>query len=1622
MTAIASMMVKQTHTMLSEETEDEEPMSKQLEILMERRRQEEVRKARFHWALLRSSIKNTITAVKESDEKNVLISHGIHHLRKMNHSTELKQVMFIKELDEYLTTDGKTVRLFLSDGRKKKTYTPEEPMDHISYCSSYKQYVGWITGGDELFLMNSEFEIISQSRAPSKIVLAEYNKHTSEYITVGPGYFVTWAFRYGARHLIPRKMNRTEYKENNMFSHMVLEGTASRSQKIFLSVHNSVVVYNVFDGKQLSYKKDLHERDITTMTFFNPLKYLITGALDGTIKIWDNKWHVQMVFVGHTGSINALDIYPHGSAIISACADKTIRVWNLDTCDEVDRATLDGPVTSLQTTLDYDTFFTFCGQTVDMWKIQHLYQIHTSVGQRVVKIKQTSHPNFSTRSVVMSRDSSVRLVSPVSGDVITTLLLSPNKGLVDVAYAIEQETMFCVLSNGDILKVRTDTNPCHVVKQWKYEDPEKEACNYLFVYEYVVDIQLKTDTWAAIKRGVTTKSLNVPEEDEDDDDDSRSQKKKKNMNRTLLLGGRKDGYICVYDWETGKVDFKIDAHGSKGVMSMIANAKVDQLISAGKDNVIKVWRVYPFVQEALAPLMSFFCAHLPLHMTMIKTNLCVAFQDHATATYSVVMYNLRDRKKIFDEGDHYRYDHEPGDDHAETITGLSACSRLKLYASSSLDGTIRIWNETNTLVRLLKLKSVPHSVGFCSAKGDLLVGIDNHLYKIPHYVYLPKSYMFRMVSMKFGKQAAEHPLPETQEITQKMTKNDLSRLKNSHSSFKYSTFTDILTPEEEEEINRERLIKEKAFNLLLNRENELAKIRNGELMSRKKPKTTAKTKKVAFTQYMKMFYDKPKPTIPKDDPYPEDTVKDAVKEPEVQEKEEYHPEREPTGFFPPASEATRPTPPEDSPLKAAYHLAPNGFVPNSILIKLLWPQEAKDKMAQRKKEEWKLPSFSEAQLAAINKVKQEREEIERRAQQQANLEKWPSLDSWRANSGSTVSKPQSALTISSKRTLGSGQKSVTFLSVRSGKGDGEEELLEEDEDEFEDRVMEMDWGDDEDTIYKEKSKLSDTDGTKSSLMNKYADIMAKPPTPQPEEEAITKEDTLASKEKTMESTKQTSDLSQKSTPREIKPTKPIKKLVSRPPPPPPQPKTKTPPPPKKETPEQKHVDRVKTPVPKPVTPPPPRQKTPLPGFITQFKGVEWFEKYFPNCENTIPKPWSLENFVAALVKLIKTVDYSYKIAIVEALLMLHAQDEFADSLSHSVMKAMTSVLNHQKDYPTCMIEDQRNFIIVCIKGMQKLLTSPDKEFVTELLVQFLDGDKEVRAVVNTILTSIGMQDQHKFLPKELDSWDIWNVEEDDRKSDLRKMCHQWLDRWMTTYKLHLEDTIERMKKGQNIHGRMSRDQFKKKGSSSPQSKSILRRSVGVGTDTAINEDQETITTLDDAGKRGVTVTFDKPPDPALIENATYIDAINYFCDMMFEKEIEAMRAPGKRMPGSKENVVQAKNTVLVLPKIPHKPSLVRLGETHTSHCRPHRETNLHVDYRLPPQTARGYHPFPGQISGFVNSINLPMKPLMLNPFPNALDALDARFQEPILITLKSAQKYFVPSQSIVPQEAVPAAL
>ena len=77
---------------------------------------------------------------------------------------------------------------------------------------------------------------------------------------------------------------------------------------------------------------------------------------------------------------------------------------------------------------------------------------------------------------------------------------------------------------------------------------------------------------------------------------------------------------------------------------------------------------------------------------------------------------------------------------------------MRLVASSSTDGTIKIWNEQNILVKSIKLNAVPHGLCFASERGDILVALGTHVHHIPHTAYLPRQYRLRMVAMQFPEQ------------------------------------------------------------------------------------------------------------------------------------------------------------------------------------------------------------------------------------------------------------------------------------------------------------------------------------------------------------------------------------------------------------------------------------------------------------------------------------------------------------------------------------------------------------------------------------------------------------------------------------------------------------------------------------------------------------------------------------------------------------------------------------------------------------------------------------------------------------------------------------------------------
>jgi len=387
----------------------------------------------------------------------------------------------------------------------------------------------------------------------------------------------------------------------------------------------------------------------------------------------------------------------------------------------------------------------------------------------------------------------------------------------------------------------------------------------------------------------------------------------------------------------------------------------------------------------------------------------------------------------------------------------------------------------------------------------------------------------------------------------------------------------------------------------------------------------------------------------------------------------------------------------------------------------------------------------------------------------------------------------------------------------------------------------------------------------------------------------------------------------------------------------------------------------------------------------------------------MPKPWTSDTFVNMIVKLLRIAEFHHKVQVINAILLVHSEEGLADSVMANVVKTLLSVLNHHTTPPYCGVPDQKDFIMAALRALG-LFGVKDKEVICELCVQFLDGDRDVRSSVLEVMSSLGLQDSHRQFQKELDSWDVWSVGDDNPKDELHKMCNQWLDRWMTSYKLRIKDTMEKLSAGHSLQGRLST-----RGSVMAPSS---RRASHVPSDTLTSlpgtlNIPNTARSGRVSSMSNVTVTLDGLQGSSIMESVHYIDAVNYFCEMMTEKELEALRRGELLRMKKGDQVVQAKNTVLVLPRIAHKPALVRLGEMHTSKCRSERDS---TDFHLP-AIGRGKPP---SLTGFVPSINLPMKPVYLNPFPSAIDALHPRCAEPILITLKSSQKFFCPAMSYVP--------
>ena len=79
-----------------------------------------------------------------------------------------------------------------------------------------------------------------------------------------------------------------------------------------------------------------HSSRVTTVSITPDGSKVISGSYDNTIKIWNiNTGEELKTLNGHSSSVTAVSITPDGSKIISGSYDNTLKIWNINTGEEL---------------------------------------------------------------------------------------------------------------------------------------------------------------------------------------------------------------------------------------------------------------------------------------------------------------------------------------------------------------------------------------------------------------------------------------------------------------------------------------------------------------------------------------------------------------------------------------------------------------------------------------------------------------------------------------------------------------------------------------------------------------------------------------------------------------------------------------------------------------------------------------------------------------------------------------------------------------------------------------------------------------------------------------------------------------------------------------------------------------------------------------------------------------------------------------------------------------------------------------------------------------------------------------------------------------------------------------
>ncbi|XP_061169585.1 uncharacterized protein LOC133178950 isoform X2 [Saccostrea echinata] len=709
------------------------------------------------WANVQHDIQTRLQALDKFDQ-SVSLHHGPQLYHTLRHPSHIKcMTHFTSNVGENFVTHYRIgtmdhFSVWNMESRERdaacnqRRFNIDAEITTLMFVPKHRVYLGF--GSDLVMRVYTDAmsgcKNVGSIPCDTTILCMSYNKDTDEVYAGGIGVLEKWKFTGSEHSAVAQRgeMFDTELRSDEWVIDIKVD---PRNKQMLALTHDGIYVVSFVSMKQTHLLQNRHEGSLRCCSFYKQREYFITGGGDGQVKVWNAVVFTQVhVFYGHRGPITGLQVHSTDPLLFSSSMDGTVQIWRMDNFSKFMRVDLGDGIRQMKLLGD-EEFFCQTEKEIRIYNLNQFYTLFAPVESTVFKLQLfPSVHGRASRVLCSTEDGSVRFFSPVTGATITIVYPMPTfQVLTSFAYNRDKEKLLTILQNGDVLVFNCTTNPSKAEEVWQAASVDEEVTQLAIMALSYKDLEEEV------------------------------------VREIVVFGGLKNGQVSLLDADRCVMVKNLQAHEG-AITCMEATTDIDDrgkqiletnttLVTGGEEKSLKVWSVcvkagHSGNKITLEPLIKIPCAGIPDLLSVYENTLCVTINSPDTNLY-LRMYRMdgRDLENVsslqFTE-----LHHAKDEEHTKRMTALDKCPLLGLFATAGEDGYIKVWNRHNQLVREMYFGEPLYGLCFANARGDLLVGFQNHVCLIPLTNFFPQNYLELISLQEFKDDLREPPIPYSSKV------------------------------------------------------------------------------------------------------------------------------------------------------------------------------------------------------------------------------------------------------------------------------------------------------------------------------------------------------------------------------------------------------------------------------------------------------------------------------------------------------------------------------------------------------------------------------------------------------------------------------------------------------------------------------------------------------------------------------------------------------------------------------------------------------------------------------------------------------------------------------------------